>query len=69
MISSFSLLRLRSYIIDRYDDLPDYIVFIHGLRYQWHNDDPIYGTNCPPEAASPTSSTKGDADLPFPMQI
>ncbi|KAK2746789.1 hypothetical protein FQN57_002831 [Myotisia sp. PD_48] len=31
-----------TYIIDRYESLPDYSVFIHGLRYQWHNDDPIY---------------------------
>ncbi|KMP05232.1 hypothetical protein CIRG_04913 [Coccidioides immitis RMSCC 2394] len=31
-----------TYIIDHYNHLPDYMVFIHGLRYQWHNDDPIY---------------------------
>lgn len=32
-----------SYIIDRYDTLPDVIVFMHGGRYQWHNDNPLYG--------------------------
>ncbi|WEW57283.1 hypothetical protein PRK78_002748 [Emydomyces testavorans] len=31
-----------TYIIDHYDRLPDYMVFMHGQRYQWHNDDPIY---------------------------
>lgn len=32
-----------SYIIDRYDSLPDVVVFMHGGRYQWHNDNPLYG--------------------------
>ncbi|MCJ1476855.1 hypothetical protein MMC13_005524 [Lambiella insularis] len=31
-----------TYIIDKYDRLPDIMVFMHSLRYQWHNDDPIY---------------------------
>ncbi|KAK2865391.1 hypothetical protein FQN49_003621 [Arthroderma sp. PD_2] len=31
-----------TYIIDHYDKLPDYMIFMHGQRYQWHNDDPIY---------------------------
>ncbi|KAK2742749.1 hypothetical protein FQN55_007690 [Onygenales sp. PD_40] len=31
-----------TYIIDNYDKLPDIMVFIHGKRYQWHNDDPVY---------------------------
>ncbi|RVD86642.1 uncharacterized protein DFL_004907 [Arthrobotrys flagrans] len=31
-----------TYIIDNYDKLPDYMVFIHSLRYQWHNEDPMY---------------------------
>ncbi|KAL1956907.1 hypothetical protein VTO42DRAFT_6654 [Malbranchea cinnamomea] len=31
-----------TYIIDHYDRLPDYMIFIHGSRYQWHNDDPMY---------------------------
>ncbi|KAK2763215.1 hypothetical protein FQN54_009851 [Arachnomyces sp. PD_36] len=31
-----------TYIIDNYDKLPDYMLFIHSLRYQWHNDDPLY---------------------------
>jgi hypothetical protein len=31
------------YIIDRYNTLPDVIVFMHGGRYQWHNDNPLYG--------------------------
>lgn len=31
-----------SYIIDNYASLPDYILFLHPNRYQWHNDDPDY---------------------------
>ncbi|KAH7040587.1 uncharacterized protein B0I36DRAFT_234959 [Microdochium trichocladiopsis] len=31
-----------TYIIDHYDDLPDIVVFLHGKRYQWHNEDPLY---------------------------
>ncbi|KAK6533302.1 hypothetical protein TWF694_002255 [Orbilia ellipsospora] len=31
-----------TYIIDNYHNLPDYMVFIHSLRYQWHNEDPMY---------------------------
>ncbi|KAF2812534.1 uncharacterized protein BDZ99DRAFT_461206 [Mytilinidion resinicola] len=31
-----------TYIIDRYEDLPDVVIFIHSLRYQWHNEDPMY---------------------------
>lgn len=31
-------------MIDNYDHLPDLTVFIHAARYQWHNDDPLYGT-------------------------
>ncbi|KAI9719858.1 MAG: hypothetical protein M1828_006079 [Chrysothrix sp. TS-e1954] len=31
-----------TYIIDHYDDLPDYLVFSHAERWQWHNDDPMY---------------------------
>lgn len=31
-----------TYIIDNYDNLPDVMVFIHALRYQWHNEDPMY---------------------------
>lgn len=30
------------YIIDNYDNLPDVMLFIHSLRFQWHNDDPYY---------------------------
>lgn len=30
------------FIIDNYLNLPDVMVFMHSLRYQWHNDDPIY---------------------------
>lgn len=30
------------YIIDRYNTLPDVSIFIHSLRYQWHNEDPMY---------------------------
>jgi hypothetical protein len=32
-------------MIDAYDYLPDVMVFIHSDRYQWHNDDPLYGTD------------------------
>ncbi|KAF2477122.1 uncharacterized protein BDR25DRAFT_309419 [Lindgomyces ingoldianus] len=31
-----------TYIIDRYDSLPNVSIFIHSLRYQWHNEDPMY---------------------------
>ncbi|KAJ6115472.1 Protein of unknown function DUF3431 [Penicillium sp. IBT 16267x] len=31
-----------TYLIDRYDSLPDIVVFIHSGRYQWHNDNPLY---------------------------
>lgn len=31
-----------TFIIDNYDDLPDYTLFLHPTRYQWHNDDPDY---------------------------
>lgn len=31
------------HIINHYEDLPDFTIFMHGDRYQWHNDDPIYG--------------------------
>jgi hypothetical protein len=31
------------YIIDNYDNLPDIVIFVHGRRYQWHNEDPLYG--------------------------
>ena len=34
-------------MIDHYDNLPDVSVFMHSERYQWHNDDPIYGTLLP----------------------
>lgn len=30
------------YIIDNYDRLPEVMLFIHSLRYQWHNDHPYY---------------------------
>ncbi|KAK8066753.1 hypothetical protein PG997_013500 [Apiospora hydei] len=31
-----------TYIIDNYYKLPDVVIFIHGRRYQWHNEDPMY---------------------------
>lgn len=31
-----------SYIIDRYWSLPEVSVFLHGGRYQWHVDNPLY---------------------------
>ncbi|KIV96455.1 hypothetical protein PV10_00325 [Exophiala mesophila] len=31
-----------THIINNYDNLPDILIFIHSLRYQWHNDDPLY---------------------------
>ncbi|KAJ6110841.1 Protein of unknown function DUF3431 [Penicillium sp. IBT 16267x] len=31
-----------THIINRYDSLPDVNVFLHGGRYQWHNDNPLY---------------------------
>ena len=32
-----------TYIIDNYHDLPEFTVFLHAQRYQWHNEDPMYG--------------------------
>ena len=29
-----------SYIIDHYAVLPEFLLFVHGAQYQWHNDDP-----------------------------
>ncbi|KAF2729848.1 hypothetical protein EJ04DRAFT_537609 [Polyplosphaeria fusca] len=31
-----------TYIITRYPTLPHTSIFIHSLRYQWHNEDPMY---------------------------
>ncbi|KAJ5197637.1 hypothetical protein N7449_008116 [Penicillium cf. viridicatum] len=31
-----------TYIIDRYWSLPEVSVFLHGGRYQWHVDNPLY---------------------------
>ncbi|KAJ5223300.1 hypothetical protein N7468_007842 [Penicillium chermesinum] len=31
-----------TYLIDRYDSLPEVMVLMHGGRYQWHNDNPLY---------------------------
>lgn len=31
-----------TYIIDRYWSLPDVSIFLHGGRYQWHVDNPLY---------------------------
>lgn len=31
-----------TYILNNYGSLPDYAVFSHAERYQWHNDDPMY---------------------------
>jgi hypothetical protein len=33
-----------SHIINEYDNLTQRLIFIHADRYQWHNDDPRYGT-------------------------
>jgi len=30
-----------TFIIDHYHHLPDVVVFLHGQRYQWHNDDTV----------------------------
>lgn len=35
--------KVARYIIDNYHKLPDTVIFIHGRRYQWHNEDPLYG--------------------------
>ncbi len=34
-----------TYIIEHYFSLPDYMVFVHGKRYEWHTDDPMYDTS------------------------
>ena len=31
-----------TYLITHYHNLPDYMVFIHAQRYQWHNEDMMY---------------------------
>ncbi|KAH8692022.1 hypothetical protein BGW36DRAFT_386836 [Talaromyces proteolyticus] len=31
-----------TYIIDRYESLPENILFLHAERFQWHNDNPNY---------------------------
>ncbi|KAI1177865.1 hypothetical protein F4777DRAFT_540670 [Nemania sp. FL0916] len=31
-----------TYIIDRYADLPENVLFVHASRFAWHNDDPDY---------------------------
>ncbi|RYC55745.1 hypothetical protein CHU98_g10464 [Xylaria longipes] len=31
-----------TYIIDRYDSLPNNVLFLHASRFAWHNDDPDY---------------------------
>ncbi|KAI1114121.1 hypothetical protein F5Y14DRAFT_415532 [Nemania sp. NC0429] len=31
-----------TYLIDRYDSLPENVVFVHASRFAWHNDDPDY---------------------------
>jgi len=33
-----------TYIINHYYSLPDFMVFVHGRRYEWHTDDPMYDT-------------------------
>jgi hypothetical protein len=33
-----------TYIIQNYNNLPDYMVFIHGKRYQIHSDEPMLDT-------------------------
>ncbi|KAL7623143.1 hypothetical protein AAE478_006824 [Parahypoxylon ruwenzoriense] len=31
-----------TYIIDRYDNLPNVVIFLHAERFQWHNDNPDF---------------------------
>ncbi|TGJ84668.1 hypothetical protein E0Z10_g4102 [Xylaria hypoxylon] len=31
-----------TYMIDRYDSLPETVLFVHASRFAWHNDDPDY---------------------------
>ena len=31
-----------THIINNYDHLPEILIFLHGRRYQWHNEDPLY---------------------------
>ncbi|OQO14794.1 hypothetical protein B0A48_00176 [Cryoendolithus antarcticus] len=31
-----------TYIVDNYDALPEASVFVHGSRFAWHNDHPVY---------------------------
>lgn len=34
-----------TYLIDRYASLPEIVVFLHGKRYQWHNDNERYDSS------------------------
>lgn len=36
------LLTTSRYIIDHYEHLPAYNLFMHSQRFQWHNDEPDY---------------------------
>ena len=53
-----------SYIIDNYHHLPDYMLFIHAQRYQWHNDDPLYdGVNMLRDLQIPYLEREGYVNL------
>lgn len=43
-----------TYIIDNYYTLPNLMVFLHGRRWQWHNDDPEWGKPDKPRRSEST---------------
>lgn len=53
-----------TYIIDNYHNLPDYIVFMHALRYQWHNEDPMYGESTTSTTTPSSRLVSADVKLP-----
>ncbi|KAB8364860.1 hypothetical protein FH972_024721 [Carpinus fangiana] len=44
-----------TYIIDNYDELPSSMIFLHAARYQWHNEDPLYGVFSLPHSTKVTA--------------
>lgn len=43
LMDMWVLIAYNSFLVDRYWTLPDVTIFLHGGRYQWHNDNPLYG--------------------------
>jgi hypothetical protein len=39
---NLTAIHIHRFIIDNYTQFPNVTVFLHSLRYQWHNDNPTY---------------------------